>query len=116
MFAAFVFMSVGFFINVNPILKFSVMSLGYFIILMIRDPFVVYMQDLALKITEAKEHKLVIAYLEFSRKIGTTILSLSVSAMLIKIDMIYVIILLGILAILEIFVIVKLYNLLKKRK
>lgn len=114
-FSAFSFMTLGYFINLNYILKFTIMSLGFFIILMIRDPFRIYMQDVTLKITDIKQHKLVIAYLEFSRKLGNTILGLIVSSLLVKIDMIYVISILGILAFLQFFVILKLYNLLKKK-
>lgn len=111
---AYMFLAIGFFINFNILLKFSIMAIGFFLILMARDPFRIYMQDVSLKVTQPEQHKLVIAYLEFSRNIGTTILSLGISALLIKIDMIYIIILLGILAILELFVILKLYRLLKK--
>jgi len=91
------------------------MASGYIAILMIRDPFRTYMQDITLRMTNIKEHKLVIAYLEFSRKIGTTILGILISALLIKVDMIYVFIILGILAVLESHIMLKLYNLTKSQ-
>ena len=42
-------MILGSFIRNSIMLKFGIMSLGYIIILFIRDPFKVYMQDLALR-------------------------------------------------------------------
>lgn len=54
-------------------------------ILMSRDLFRIYMQDIILKISTTENHKKAIAYLAFSRKLGTTILSIVVSSLLIKI-------------------------------
>lgn len=42
-----ILMIIGYKISNMPIIKFGIMSLGYVIILFIRDPFKVYMQDLA---------------------------------------------------------------------
>ena len=50
-------MIIGYNISSIPVIKFGIMSLGYIIILFIRDPFKVYMQDLALKNTDKNVDK-----------------------------------------------------------
>ena len=113
-FSAYLFISVGYFIY-SPIIKFFLMAIGFSLILMSRDPFKTYMQDIVLKMIEEKDHKMGIAYLEYSRKIGTTILSISVAITLIKVEPIYIIISLGMLTILQIYIMLNLYKLLKQR-
>ncbi len=91
-----------------------VMAIGYFIILAIRDSFNIYSQDLVLKITNESEQKNAIAYLEFSKKVLTTIISLLVSALLLKLQLVYVLAIVGTFAILEVYIVKKLYNMLRK--
>lgn len=106
-----VLMILGSFIRNSIMLKFSIMSLGYIIILFIRDPFKVYMQDLALRKVEKEGQQSLLTTMELSRKIGRTIMSLSFTMSLVNNPMITVIAILFILSIIEILVSIKLYKL-----
>ena len=103
----------GYLISFSIILKILVMSLGYIIILFIRDPFKVYMQDLALKKAEKKQQQSLLTTLELSRKIVRAIISLSFTVILVNNPMIIVITILIILSIVEIFISLKLYKMIK---
>lgn len=87
------------------------MSLGYIIILFIRDPFKVYMQDLALRKVGKERQQSLLTTIELSRKIGRAIMSLSFTMILINNPMITVIAILFVLSIIEILVSIKLYKL-----
>lgn len=90
------------------------MSLGYIIILFIRDPFRVYIQDLALKNVEKEQQQSLLTILDLSRKIIRAILSLSFTAILVDNPMIVVISILVGLSIIEILISIYLYKLIKK--
>lgn len=68
-----ILMIVGSIINSFIILKFIIMSLGYIIILFIRDPFKVYIQDLALRNVDQNSQQTLLTTMELSRKIIRTI-------------------------------------------
>lgn len=106
-----ILMILGSFIGNSVILKFGVMSLGYIIILFIRDPFKVYMQDLALRNVRKERQQSLLTTMELSRKIGRAIISLSFTMILVNNPMITVITILFILSIIEILVSIKLYKL-----
>ncbi len=106
-----ILMILGLFIGNSVILKFGVMSLGYIIILFIRDPFKVYMQDLALRNVGKERQQSLLTTMELSRKIGRAIMSLSFTMILVNNHMITVIAILFILSIIEILVSIKLYKL-----
>ena len=106
-----VLMIMGSFIRNSIMLKFGIMSLGYIIILFIRDPFKVYMQDLALRKVGKEGQQSLLTTMELSRKIGRAIMSLSFTMILVNNPMITVIAILFILSIIEILVSVKLYKL-----
>lgn len=106
-----VLMIMGSFIRNSIMLKFGIMSLGYIIILFIRDPFKVYMQDLALRKVGKEGQQSLLTTMELSRKIGRSIMSLSFTMILVNNPMITVIAILFILSIIEILVSVKLYKL-----
>ena len=106
-----IFMVIGFFIKNFIILKFSIMGIGYIIILLVRDPFKVYMQNLALKNSEKENQKTLLTTMELSRKIVRTIISLSFTLILIDNPLIVVISMLCLLGIIEILVSIKLYKL-----
>ena len=108
-----VFMILGSFIKNSVILKFSIMSLGYVIILFIRDPFKVYMQDLALRKVGKEGQQSLLTTMELSRKIGRAIMSFSFTLILVNNPMITVIAILFILSIIEILISIKLYNLVR---
>lgn len=110
---AFVLVVCGHFIVEPLILKFIVMAAGFCIILMIRDPFRIFMQDLVLSNTKHSEQQAVFAYMELGRKIGTAGISILITAMLTKLSLIYVIILMLTLAVAHCFVARKLYKLIK---
>lgn len=106
-----ILMILGSFIRNSAMLKFSIMSLGYIIILFIRDPFKVYMQDLALRKVGKEGQQSLLTTMELSRKIGRAIMSLSFTMILVNNPMITVIAILSILSIIEILVSIKLYKL-----
>ena len=105
-----ILMIVGYIISYSLLLKFIIMALGYIIILFIRDPFKVYMQDLALKKCDKERQQTLLTTLDLSRKIVRAIMSLSFTAILVNNPMILVIgILIG-LSILEIIISIYLYK------
>lgn len=110
-----IFMILGSFVKNSVILKFSIMSLGYIIILFIRDPFKVYMQDLALRKVGKEGQQSLLTTMELSRKIVRAIMSLSFTMILIDNPMIIVISILFILSIIEILISIKLYRLILSR-
>ena len=89
------------------------MSLGYIIILFIRDPFKAYMQDLALKKSEKFQQQTLLTILDLLRKIVRAIMDLSFTAILVSRPMLIVIIILALLSIIEIFISQYLYRNLK---
>lgn len=107
-------MVAGSLITYSIILKILIMSLGYIIILFIRDPFRVYIQDLALKNVEKEQQQSLLTILDLSRKIIRAILSLSFTAILVDNPMIVVISILVGLSIIEILISIYLYKLIKK--
>lgn len=106
-----ILMILGSFIRNSVIIKFGIMSLGYVIILFIRDPFKVYMQDLALRKVGKEGQQSLLTTMELSRKIGRAIISLSFTIILVNNPMITVIAILFILSIIEILISIKLYKL-----
>ena len=111
-----VLMILGSFIRNSIMLKFGIMSLGYIIILFIRDPFKVYMQDLALRKVGKERQQSLLTTMELSRKIGRAIMSLSFTMILVNNPMITVIVILFILSIIEILISIKLYKSIVSRK
>ena len=111
-----ILMILGSFIRNSVISQFSIMSLGYIIILFIRDPFKVYMQDLALRKVGKERQQSLLTTMELSRKIGRAIRSLSFTMILVNNPMIIVIAILFILSIIEILVSIKLYKLVESGK
>lgn len=110
---AFACIWIGSYLDFSILVKIIVMTIGFDIILAIRDPFELYINDLLLKNTKPEEHQKVVSYLQLSRRIVATILSLIFSMLLIKIDLVYIIICLMILAIIGLIVNSKLYKMLK---
>lgn len=53
---------------VEPLLKFMIMASGFCIILMVRDPFRIFMQDLVLSNTKHSEQQAVFVYMELGKK------------------------------------------------
>lgn len=101
---AFLLLIIGHYINVPFIYKVIVMSLGFFLILAIRDSFQIYIEDVALNITNKEEQQKIIINIEVYRRFGTLILSAVFTLILMKYELIVIeFILLG-LSIIEIFI------------
>ena len=81
-----------------------VMAIGFFIYLLIRDPFDTYVRKTLFSLTKEKEHDKVINYITLSRKIFSLIYGLFVSALLIKMN--YVIVMSVLLALSISFIII----------
>lgn len=105
-------MVIGYMLKFNIVIRIIIMSLGYIIILFIRDPFKVYIQDLALKHSNKSKQQKILATLDLSRKIIRTIISLSFTLILINHPMILVISILIILSVIEILISLYLYKML----
>ena len=115
LFASFLFLLGGYFCSLTW-LKFILMTLGFCIILGVRDPFRLYTQDLIFTIISPEEQQEAISYIQFSRKIGTMICSLIVSSLLLKWEMNYVISGISVLAFIEILLALKLFNMIESNK
>lgn len=105
-------MVIGYMLKFNIVIRIIIMSLGYIIILFIRDPFKVYIQDLALKHSNKSKQQKILATLDLSRKIIRTIISLSFTLILINHPMILVISILIVLSLIEILISLYLYKML----
>ena len=111
---AFVAVIIGCFI-VTLFIKFILMSIGFCMILGIRDIFNTYMQDLLLKKAKASEQQTGISYLNLSRKIGETTISFVFSLMLLKVKLFYIIVSLAVLSIICFMINLRLYKMVKNK-
>ena len=110
---AFLLLIIGHYINVEFIYKVIIMSLGFFLILAIRDSFQIYIEDVALNISNKEEQQKIVIDIEVYRRLGTLILSAIFTLILMKYELIVIeFILLG-LSIGEIFINKKLCDKLK---
>lgn len=101
---AFFLLIIGHFLNAAFIYKVIIMSLGFFLILATRDSFQVYIEDVALNISNKEEQQKIMIDIEVYRKLGTLILSAIFTLILMKYELIVIeFILLG-LSIIEIFI------------
>ena len=73
------------------------------------------MTDLLLKNTVAEEQQKAVSYLQLSRRIGETTISLIFSMMLTKLDLFYVMICLMLFAIISLGINTKLYKMVKEK-
>lgn len=112
---AFAMVLIGSMLNSSIILKFVCMTIGFDLILAVRDPFDAYSSDLMLKNTTEQQQQKAISYLQLARRIVETAINLVVSMLLLKIDLLYIIIGLMILAILGLVITRKLYKMVKER-
>ena len=90
--------------------KIAIMSAGYIIILFVRDPFRLYMQDVMFENTPKEQHQTLIAILAFGVKIGTAGMGFAFSAILLKYPMVLVMGIMFIIAVIEIFLSIRLYK------
>lgn len=113
---AFASVVLGGCIENSTILKFLLMTIGFDLILAVRDPLEAYMNDLLLKNTTVKQQQKAISYLQLARRIVATIISLVFSMLLLKIDLFYIIICLMVLVILSLGVNKRLYEMVMENK
>lgn len=99
---SFALLILGHFIEFSFILKVILMSLGFFLILAIRDSFQVYIEDTALKITKKDEQQKIMIDIEVYRKLGQLLLSGVFTLILMKYELIVTEFILLILSIVEI--------------
>ncbi len=115
LFSSFVFMLGGYAVpSTAPIFKYSLMGLGYIVILFARDPFKIYIQDLVMRKSENRYHPKIMMLLELSRKITTAIIGLSFAAIVSATSMVSIIVIYAIYAGIEIGVAIYLYRLTKQ--
>lgn len=101
---SFALLIIGHFIESVLVCKVIIMSLGFFLILAIRDSFQTYIEDVALTISNKEEQQEIIIKIEVYRRLGTLILSAIFTLILMKYELIVIeFILLG-LSIIEIFI------------
>ena len=113
---AFSLLIIGHFLDSIFICKVIIMSLGFFLILAIRDSFQTYIEDVALTISNKEEQQEIIIKIEVYRRLGTLILSAIFTLILMYYKLVVVeFILLG-LSIIEIFINKKLCDKLKQRE
>ena len=112
---SFSLLLIGNFIGRNMI-GIIIMAIGFFIFLLIRDPFGTYMRKTLFDNSESKNQDKIINYITLSRKICSLIYGIIVSAMLLKLNYVYVMTLLLILSSLFMGLVFKIYNLLEKKK
>lgn len=111
---AFVCILIGSYFQSAIIIKFLFMTIGFDLILAIRDPIEVYATDVLLKNTKTHEQQKAISYLQLSKRIVETIISLLFSLLLLKLELIYVIICLFIFAMISLGVNTQLYKMIRK--
>ena len=87
------------------------MALGFFVFLGTRDLFANYTKTLLLNNCNEEYHEQAITYLTLSRKAGKFIISGLITLLLLKIDMLYIMMLLLLISTLNIFIIKKIYKL-----
>lgn len=101
---AFLLLIIGHYINISLIYKVIVMSLGFFLILAIRDSFQTYIEDVALNISNKDEQQKIVIDIEVYRRLGTLILSGIFTLILMKYELIVIEFILLVLSIIEIFI------------
>ncbi len=88
---AFACICIGNLIVFSNVIKFVVMTIGFCIILGIRDQFKIYIQDVILKNSRQVEQQKIFSYMEFFRSVIATVFSFCVSIALTKVNLVYVI-------------------------
>lgn len=100
---------------ITPLLfRIIVMALGYVIILFIRDPFKLYIQDILFDHTQKEQHQTLLTLMEFSVKIGTAGTGFIFTLVLLNYSMVVVMAITLVIAIAEILLSIWLYRLVLK--
>ena len=93
-------------------LKILVMAIGYIIILFIRDPFRLVIQDVVLNRTDREYHQTLLTIMEFAVKIGTAATSFCFTMVLLQHTMLEVMSITLIIVIIEVLLSIRLYRML----
>ena len=112
---AFSLLLVGNFIGRNMIGIWT-MALGFFIFLLIRDPFDNYLRKILFDNSKEEVHDKIVNYITLSRKIFSLSYSMIVSMMLFNLNYVYVMTLLLVIAISFIILIKKVYQIVEQAK
>ncbi|MBR7099472.1 MAG: hypothetical protein IKC59_08655, partial [Clostridia bacterium] len=99
--------------------KIVIMAMGYVIILFVRDPFKLYIQDVVFEHTAKEQHQTLLAVLEFGVKIVGACMGLAFSAILVGYPMVTVMLILYAVSVIEILLCLRLYRIVwveKKQK
>lgn len=110
---AFGFVHIGNIVKTYGIIKIILITIGFDLILAIRDPIQINSRALILRETENDKKQQAISYLELSRRISETIINTLLSILLIKIELIYIISLLTLLVIISLIINTKLYKIIR---
>lgn len=106
---SFCFLLIGNFIN--NMIGVWIMAIGFFIYLLIRDPFDNYMKKTLFEHSSELVHDKIINYLNLARKVFSLIYSSMVALILLKLNYVYVMSLLLIISIMFMLLIIKINNL-----
>ena len=101
---SFLLLILGHFIEFNFVIKVILMSLGFFLILAIRDSFQIYIEDTALKITKKEEQQKIMIDIEVYRKLVQLLLSGLFTLILMKYELVVIECILLLLSIVEIII------------
>ena len=98
------------------LLKIILMGIGYILVLFVRDPFRLFIQDILLDNSDKENHQTLLTILEFAVKTATAALSLSFALALLKYPLLVVMAILLVLALVEVVLSIRLYHLLRPSK
>jgi len=111
--SSFVLILLGKFLNISFYLSIILMSIGFFFILTLRDPYKAYSQDLLFRYCNKGQEQALITYQNLSRKIFKTMVSIFITIVLYFSSLTYAIIALLLLALVQLLLSIKIYNMLK---
>ena len=92
------------------IVKILVMATGYKVILFIRDPFRIYIQDVLFKSTPKEQHQVLLTVLDLGVKIATAVMGLVFSAILLSFSMAVIVAIMLVISLVEIVLCIVLYR------
>lgn len=95
----------------KSMLGIIIVAFGFFIFLAIRDPLLNYSKTILLNSCEMKYHEKAIVYLTLSNKIGKFVISTVISLLLLKVNIIYAIWFMLVVAIIDVIITHKIYKL-----
>lgn len=105
---------IGFYLPYGASVKFTVMAIGYVIMLSIRDPFRTYMQNLILNNTEKSNQQAALIYMEMARKVAAAIFNITASLIMLRAELLWIMFLTLALSLVEIVICFKLHSMVVK--